>query len=293
MRHPVAPAALLAALSLSAVPVGFAAPGVEVQVAGYVDDADGSSFDVAARLRPVDWLSLSIGGGQSSVSLVASDFQGRSVRGGVDLRRGRFGAGLRASSWEDSDQFSSDILEAELSWTFADTLDVALRLEDRRLEVDYATVGAFGRVLPQTARFDGTGVGARLAWYGREWSAWIDGTSYDYDARLERLVAASRAPSTRAFPQLAVLINSVLTRTAGAIDYQASVGVERSFARAWVGVDLLRSRDSVSGADSTSLGLSFRYDLSARWGVDAQLGTIDTEGIDRTGFAGLGFSFRN
>jgi hypothetical protein len=77
MRHPVAPAALLAALSLSAVPVGFAAPGVEVQVAGYVDDADGSSFDVAARLRPVDWLSLSIGGGQSSVSLVASDFQGR------------------------------------------------------------------------------------------------------------------------------------------------------------------------------------------------------------------------
>jgi hypothetical protein len=293
MRNVAAPVALLAALFVPLVPVAHAAPGFQLQVAGYADDADGTSFDVAAQLRPVDWLSLSIGGGQSSVSLVASDFEGSSVRGGVDLRRGRFGAGLHASSWEDSEQFSSQLVEAELSWAFADSLEVALRLEDRRLEVDYATVGAFGRLVPQTASFDGTGVGGRLAWYGREWSAWLDGTSYDYDARLERLVAASRAPSTRGFPRLAVLINSVLTRTAGAIDYQASVGVERSFARAGLGVDLLRSRDSVSGADSTSLGLSFRYDLSAHWGVDAQLGTIDTEGIDRTGFAGLGFSFRN
>lgn len=290
MRHFAAPAALLAALSL---PVAVAAPGFEVQFAGYVDDADGTSFDVAAQLRPADWLSLSIGGGQSSVALVASDFEGRSVRGGVDLRRGRFGAGLHASSWDDSDQFSSEILDAELSWVFADSLELALQFEDRALEVDYVTVGPFGRPLPQTAEFDGTGVGARVAWYGREWTAWVDGMSYDYDERLERLVAASRAPSTRALPRLAALVNSVLTRTAGAIDYQASVGVERAFARAGLGADVLVSSDVVSGADSTSLSLTFRYDLTTRWGINGQLGTIDTDGIDRTAFAGFGFSFRN
>jgi hypothetical protein len=117
--------------------------------------------------------------------------------------------------------------------------------------------------------------------------------SYDYDDRLDRLVGASRAPGTRAFPRFAALVNSVLTRTAGAIDYQASLGVDRAFARSGLGADLMLSSDAISGADSTSLTLSYRYDLTARFGLDASVGMTDTEGLDTASFAGLGFRFRN
>lgn len=85
----------------------------------------------------------------------------------------------------------------------------------------------------------------------------------------------------------------MLTRTAGAIDYQASVGLERAFARAGIGADLTLSSDALSGADSTSYSANFRYDLTTHWGVDATLGMTDTDGFDSVGFAGLGFSYRN
>jgi hypothetical protein len=284
----------LAATAFAFSPLtAVAAPGFSVQAGAYVDDADGSSLDVAAQLRAADWLTLSLGGGQSRTALGSSDFEGSSIHGGADLRRGNFGAGLRASRWEDSDQFSSRVLNGELSWTFADSFEVALLFEDRALELDYTTVNLLGRVIPQTAAFDGRGIGARLTWTGEHWAAWAGGTSYDYDDNLERLIAASRAPSTRAFPRLAVLINSVLTRTAGAIDYQSDFGVERAFARASVGASVSLSSDVISGADSGSYALNLRYDLTTHWSLDASLGMTDTEGFEAVNFAGLGFSFRN
>jgi len=293
MRTLATSVALAATLSVLSLPVATAAPGFSVQTGAYVDDADGSSLDVAAQLRPTDWLTLSLGGGRSRTALGSSDFEGSSVRGGADLRRGRFGAGLHASRWEDSDQFSSQVLDGELSWSISDSFEVALLLEDRSLEVDYVTVGLLGRVVPQTASFDGTGIGARLTWTGTAWSAWAGGTSYDYDDQLDRLVAASRAPTTSAFPRLSALVNSVLTRTAGTIDYQADFGVERAFARAGVGASVMLSSDAISGADSGSYALNFRYDLTRNWGVDASFGMTDTEGFETVNFAGVGFSYRN
>ena len=121
----------------------------------------------------------------------------------------------------------------------------------------------------------------------------IVGVAYDYDDQLDRVISASRAPSTRAFPRVASLVNSVLTRTAGALDYQASLGVDRAFARSGLGLDLMRSSDAITGDDSTSLSASWRYDLNARLGLQATLGLTETDGLDSIGFAGLGLSFRN
>lgn len=289
----IVPVALVATLSVIAAPAAEAAPGFSLQAGAFVDDSDGTSYDLAAQFRPSESLTLSLGGGQSDTSVEASDFSGSSVHGGIDLHRGRFGAALHASQWKDSDQFSSRIVSGELSWTFADSLDLALLLEDRALQVDYTVTGALGRTVAQSARFSGNGLGARLAWTGEQWSAYAGGTSYDYDDRFDRLVTASRLPTTARFPRIAALVNSVLTRTAGALDYQASVGIERAYARAGIGADVTLSSDALSGADSTSYSASFRYDLSAHWGVDASLGMTDTEGFDSVGFAGLGFSFRN
>ena len=285
-------AALGAALSLLAWPAQ-AAVGFDAQASVYVDDADGTGFDVAARLRPVEWLSLSLGGGQSSTSADATDFEGTAVHGGVDLQRGRFGAGLHASQWDDSDQFRSRTLGGELSWTFAESVELAVLLEDRALEIDYATTGPLGRVLQQSQQFDGTGLGARLAWYGEAWSVAAGGKSYDYDDTLERVIAISRSPNTARLPRIASLVNSVMTRTVGAIDYQATLTVDRAFARAGVGADLTVSRDALTRVDSTSYGLHGRYDLTTHWGVDASVGLTDTDGLDSVGFASLGFSFRN
>jgi hypothetical protein len=137
--------------------------------------------------------------------------------------------------------------------------------------------------IAQSARFDGRGVGAELGWYGREWSGYLRGIGYDYDAQLDRAIAASRAPATRAFPRVASLVNAVLTRTAGAIDYQASLGIDRAFARSGIGLDLTLSSDAISGDDSTSLSAAWRYDLTTRVGVDVTLGLTETDGLDSTG----------
>lgn len=287
------PVALAATLSLVALPAAQAAPGFSMQASAFVDDADGTSFDVAAQFRPSESLTLSIGGGQSDTSADATDFSGSSLHGGVDLHRGRFGAALHASRWEDSDQFSSRIVSGELSWTFAESFEVALLLEDRALEVDYTVTGPLGRLVAQNAGFSGNGLGARVSWVGEQWSAYAGGTRYDYDDRLDRLVTASRLPTTSSFPRIAALVNSVLTRTAGAIDHQASVGLERAFARAGIGADVTLSSDALSDTDSTSYSASFRYDLTTHWGVDATLGMTETDGFDSVGFAGLGFSYRN
>jgi hypothetical protein len=288
-------AAVVATLVAAGVPSPAlaAAPTLNLQAGAFVDDADGRSYDLTLQYRPADWLTLAIGAGQSSSSLVTTDFDGTSVHGDVDLQRGRLGGGLYASRWNDSDQFTSRITGGRLAVTFAESFEAGVVLESRQLEVGYTTTGLLGRTLAQRARFDGRGVGAELAWYGSRWSGYLRGTGYDYDDQLERAIATSRAPSTRAFPRVAALVNSVLTRTAGAIDYQASLGVDRAFARSGLGVDLTLSSDAITGADSASLSASWRYDLSARFGVDATLGLTETDGLDSTGFAGLGFSFRN
>ena len=295
MRQVQLPAAFVAALLVVVLaPVrAVAAPGFALQAGAFVDDQDGSSYDVNAQFTPAEWLTLAIGAGQSSSSLVATDFDGTSVHGGVDLQRGRLGGGLYARQWEDSDQFTSRVLGGRFAVTFADSLEAGLVLESRQLDVGYTTSGPLGRAVAQRVRFDGSGIGAELGWYGREWSGYLRGVGYDYDDQLDRAVAASRAPATRAFPRVASLVSSVLTRTAGAIDYQASLGIDRAFARSGLGLDLTLSSDAISGDDSTSVSVAWRYDLSTRVGVDVTVGMTETDGLDSTGFAGLGFSFRN
>ena len=51
MRTLATSVALAATLSVLSLPVATAAPGFSVQTGAYVDDADGSSLDVAAQLR--------------------------------------------------------------------------------------------------------------------------------------------------------------------------------------------------------------------------------------------------
>ncbi len=287
-------AAFVAACMPLALPApAAAASGFHLQAGAFVDDQEGSGYDLSAQFQPADWLTLSAGAGRSSSSLSATDFDGTSLHGGFDLQRGRFGGGLQASRWEDSDQFASRVLGGRFAVTFAEAFEAGLLLESRQLEVEYTTTGLLGRTTAQELRFDGRGVGAELGWYGRRWSASLRGMSYDYDDQLDRVIAASRAPATRAFPRLASLVSSVLTRTAGAIDYQASLGVDRAFARSGLGVDLTLSSDAINGSDSTSLSASWRYELGSHLGIDTTIGMTETDGFESTGFAGLGFSFRN
>ena len=294
MRQVPLHAAFVAALLAVVAPVrADAAPGFGLQAAAFVDDQDGTSYDVNAQFRPTESLTLALGAGQSRSSLVATDFDGTSVHGGVDLQRGRLGGGLYASRWDDSDQFTSRVAGGRFAVTFAEAFEAGVVLESRQLEVGYTTTGPLGRSVSQSVRFDGSGLGAELGWFGREWSGYLRGIGYDYDDQLDRAIVASRAPATRAFPRVASLVSAVLTRTAGAIDYQASVGVDRAFARSGLGVDLTLSSDAISGDDSTSVSVAWRYDLSTRVGVDVTLGMTETDGLDSTAFAGLGFSFRN
>lgn len=286
-----APACLLLAASwtVAARPV-HADTRFDATVSGFVDEDSGKSFDLDLAFVPSERLSFGAGAGRSDGELGATSFAGNSLRAVVDAHGERFGARLRWNRWRDADTFESRTLAFEPYFVAASGLQFTLIAQDRSFDVGYSVTGPAGRVIAQSVSFGGTGIGGELGWYGQAWSAYVRGVSYDYDSKLARAVAAARAPGTRAFPRLAALVNSVLTRTAGALDHEASIGIDRAFARSGLRFDLTGSRDAIDGSDSVSYTLAWRYEFSPRFGIEASVGATDSDATPSTTFAGLSFS---
>ncbi len=285
MRQIVSSAALVAAFLAPLVPaVAAAAPGFDLQVGAFVDDQDGISYDLNARFRPSDSLTLSLGAGRSSSSLATTEFNGTSVHGGADLRRGRFGVGLSASNWEDSDQFGSQVLGGRFSVTFAESFDVALVAESRQLDVTYTTTGLLGRTVAQDVRFDGVGLGAELGWAGNAWGGYLRGMSYGYGGDIDRLRAAAQSPNLLSFPRLAALVGSMATLTRGALDSQLATGVEYSFTRVTLHADLMQVKDAITSANADSWSIGALVMLNGRFSIDVGGGVSGGDGYENTGF---------
>lgn len=284
---------LLAALGLCALSI--AAPATagsfSTTVSGFVDDADGTSLDLDVYWEPADWLALAAGAGSADSSSDLADLSGDSLRASIDVRGSRLGGRLGWRNWQDAGDFESDSLSGELYWR-ADGWQLGLIVERRDFSVDY-TVLLLGRPTLRTASFEGEGHGAQASWYGERWGGYLRAVRYDYDATLERAIAASRAPNLERFPRIQALVGSLLTRTAGAIDHDLAAGLERSFQRSGLRLDVSATRDAISGADSRSASLGYRYALTSRFEIEATVGAVDSDDLDSVGFAGLALTFRN
>lgn len=260
-------------------------------VAGLVDDADGTSLDLDLGWQPTGWLGLSAGFGNAESSTDLADLSGDSLRAGIDVHGSALGARLDWRNWKDDGQFESDTLGGELYWSGA-AWSVGLLLEQRDFTVDY-TVTLLNRAVARSVDFEGTGVGAQASWTGERWNGYLRGVSYDYDDTLDRVLAAAQSPNLARFPRIQALVGSLLTRSAGAIDHDVGAGIERSFQRSGLRLDLAMTRDAISGADSRSVSVGWRYALSPRFDLDATVGQSDSDDLDGVGFAGLALTFRN
>lgn len=286
-------AALVMLLSTLAAPVrADEAPGrFSATVAGFVDDADGTSLDLDLNWQASDWIGLSAGFGNADSSSDLADLSGRSLRAGVDVHGSAFGARLDWRNWQDDGQFESDTLGGELYWT-GGGFSAGLLLEQRDFTVDYSITLA-NRTVARSVDFQGTGVGAQLSYANDRWSGYLRGIGYDYDQTLDRVLAAQQLPNLARFPRIQALVGSLLTRSAGAIDHDYGVGIERSFQRSGLRLDLTQTRDAISASDSRSVSLGWRYSLTPRFEIDATVGRSDSDDLDSVGFAGLALTFRN
>jgi hypothetical protein len=283
-----------ALLLLCPLPAALAADGGQfsASVATFVDDADGISVDLDLYWEPTVWLGLGAGIGQSESSAELADLEGDSLRASVDLHGDSLGGRLGWRQWQDNGQFESDSMTAEVYWRTANGWQFGAIAEQRDFAVDY-TVTVLNRSIARRVAFDGQGFGAQLAWYGDTWGGYLRGVSYDYDETLARVLTAAQTPNLARFPRIEALVASLLTRTAGAIDHDLSAGIERSFQRSGLRLDVAATRDALSGADSRSLSVSYRHSLTPRFEVEGTLGGADSDDLDSVGFAGLAFSFRN
>ncbi len=287
------PVRSLIALTVCALPwaAPVAASSFSTTLSGFVDDADGTSVDLDVFWEPADWLALGAGLGSTGSSADLADLRGDALRASVELRGAAVGGRLRWRNWRDADDFESDALVGEVYWR-GGAWQLGMIAERRRFSIDY-TVLLLGRPILRTTTFEGVGYGAEASWLGTRWSGYLRAVGYDYDATLERTVAASRAPNLARFPRVQALVGSLLTRTASAIDHDISSGLERSFQRASLRIDVSATRDAVSGADSRGASLAYGYSLSPRLAIEATIGAVDSDGLDSVGFAGLALTVRN
>jgi hypothetical protein len=294
LRKPTGHLVAAVLLLLPAIPAVVAADAGQfsASVATFIDDADGTSVDLDLYWEPTTWLGLGTGIGTAESAAELADLDGNSLRASVDLHGESLGGRLNWRRWQDSGQFESDSVAAEVYWRTANGWQFGAIAEQRDFTVDY-TVQVLNRSIARRVAFDGQGFGAQLAWYGDTWGGYLRGVTYDYDETLARVLAAAQTPNLGRFPRIEALVASLLTRTAGAIDHDVSAGIERSFQRSGLRLDVSATRDALSGADSRSLSVSYRYSLTPRFELEGTLGSADSDDLDSVGFAGLALSFRN
>jgi len=281
------------ALALAAIAPGttVAAGNFNASFATFVDSENGQSLDLDLYWDATRWVSLAAGAGSTDSASSLADLNGRSLRAAIDVHGDAVGARIGWRNWQDGDEFESDVLNGEVYWRHAGW-KLGLVGEQRDIDIGYSITLA-NRVLERTLSFSGTGIGAEASWYGDAWGVYARSVVYDYDSALDRAIAASQQPNLARFPRIPGLVASLLTRTAGAIDNDLSVGVERSFKRSGLRLDLARSRDAISQADSTSASVAYRYTLTPRFEIEGTVGLTDTESADSVSFAGITLSLRN
>jgi hypothetical protein len=287
---PLAAAAALAALA-TAGPV--LAAGFSVTASAYADDAQGTSYDLSAVLRPTPSWWLGAGLGASDTNLPSYDFSGRTWRASAGWQGDRLGLRLGTRQWQDSADLDSRSSDLEASYGFASGFTVTAILQDRALEVGYTVTGLAGRILPFTADFSGRGYGTDLSWGNEAWFLSIRGVAVDYGEELERVRRAAAAPLVGTLPRVASLVDSMLTNSFATTDRELGATVDRGFGRAGLRLDLTRSRDALTGASTGGASLSYRYALSPLFEVEGTVGASDGDGYDTSMFGGLSLTVRN
>lgn len=262
------PGLLLAALA--SVPAGASS----LTIAGLADGEEGRSLDLSGRLSVTDAWMIGAGVGHGESSLDGDKFSGNSLRASSDVQFGAFFAGAAFERWKDSGQLLSTTWRGEFGWMSDAGLSLSALVADRSLDVTY-TATVLGQARQRNIAFDGTGLGAEVAWLGEQWTASVRYLDYDYGQSVQRVRNVLDSSSTLRFPRIAQLIGSMATRAASAADQEISASIGRQFAHSSLSGDWQMQRDALTGEKSHSLGLTLGLKFGARAGLDTTVGFTD------------------
>ena len=269
----------------------LASPAASLTLAGTVDSQDGTGTDLDAWWAPNDTWSIGGGVGKSDSGAAGEAFSGTSLRLNSDLVLGRFNVGASASSWDDPDQLTTRATQAELGWTADNGLSISAIFEDRSMTVRYE-----GRVAnqrrDQRVDFDGTGHGVGIAWFGEEWNAGVQYMGYGYGPSLARVRSIMTSATTTQFPRLQALVDSILTRAAGAPSREISLSLGRDLTRSSLRGQWLQQRDALTLTDINSFSLSHDYRFASHWALETTLGLSEGGALGTIGFGGFAITLR-
>jgi hypothetical protein len=260
-------------------------------VSGFTDSQSGTSFDADAYFAPNHYWSIGGGVGQSDSNLPGSEFSGKSLRLSTDVTLGNFNASVFAQQWKDASKLDSVSTQGQFTWTIGG-FGVAAIIDDRTLKVHYEVRAPLNQTRPARVDFDGTGYGADLSYFGEQWNVSIRSIHYGYGPSLARVRAAFNAPTTQDFPRVQALIDSIVTRAAGAPERELSIGFGRSLKRSSLQGQWMLQRDALTQTDINSVSLRHGYKFTPHIELGTTLGFSKSSSIDSVAFGGLALTLR-
>jgi hypothetical protein len=268
--------------------VAFATPGAasSLSVAGLVDGEDGRALDLDGRLDLTEQWSVGAGFGHGESDLRDEQFSGRSLRASTDLQFGAFFVGVSAERWKDSGQLRATTLRGEFGWMSDSGLTVTALVTDRALDINYTATVA-GQTRDYGIKFQGTGYGADLSYFGTAWSASLRFLDYTYGRNVGRLQAVLASANTERFPRVQRLMESVATRATGAPDRELSLVLGRQFTRSYLMADWQLKRDALTGEETTSAGLTLGVEFGRHLLLDTMVGFSDGGAAGRVPWGGM------
>jgi hypothetical protein len=281
---------LAAALTALALP-GGSVIAASVTVSTLADTEDGLSYGVSGVYSPTDQWSIGAAVEQSETNVGGADFSGTALRLSTDVVVGAFTAGVSARRWKDSSQVKSTTVLAELGWMAENGLSLSALLDNRDMTVQYTTT-VLGVTRPAHIDFKGTGFGADISWFGAEWNLGARYLDYDYGRSVARVRAAMESASTQRFPLVNSLLDSIVTRAAGAPDRQFAATLGRRFAQSSLQGDWVLQRDALTHDRVKSLSATWGYQISTRLWLDTTAGFSDVAGDESLLFGGLAMTLR-
>jgi hypothetical protein len=233
-----------------------------------------ASFDIAAT--KTTWLRAS--GALGSSPNDRGDIQTTTLSAGFDQSFGPMGLTLDFQRWGDPDLIESDDIKASIYFR-GSALTVALLAERREFDVTFSVTGPAGEVFSRTVGFKGDGWGLRLmAKPSERWRFFAAGRKYDYSANLAAL------------PRIQLvdfLFSSTLTLANSLVEFETSVGVERSFGDRSLSLTYARDRSAVDRTYLESLDIGFLFPVSKRVDLELSLGISDSQDFGGETFGGI------
>src|SRR6185295_11941690 len=209
----------------------------------------------------------------------------------VSLHGERGGVSLNADSFDDSSNYRARTLGAR-AWLAAGDFEIALLGRHRDLSVEL-TLDLPLRTMTRDADISALGSGLELSWARGNVNAWVSGVLYDYDDDFDRFVELANSPELARRPRIEALLGTFLTQAQGAIDRQFGAGVERTFGRHSLALDVSSVHDAILDAGSVSVALTWRYAQSARLDWSVSGGMVDSDTWGDIGFVGIGVGISN